>query len=559
MRRSAGPLALVMLTLAALGCPGGHGDRGAPRLPPGAPAARPRLVVLIVVDQLSSWAFERDRALYQGGFARLLREGAYVRGGELPYANTFTAPGHATIATGAPPAVHGVIGNTWYRRDEAKERPAEYDPAAPPFAVGPSHGGAFEEDDSASSRALRVEGLADALRHATGGRAHSVAISLKARGAVFVAGKRPELAVWYAPAAGGMTTTRAYASEAPRWLVELARERPAARLFGQTWEPLDAALLARATGIPDDAPGEGSVHGLGRTFPHALAASDKPGRAILHTPYADELVLDAALAAIPAMQLGADEVPDLLAISFSAHDYAGHVWGPGSWEVVDLKLRLDAALGRLFDELDARLGRGAWAAVLTSDHGATPVVEQSQVAGARRVSPDEIARAVEGMLEPALGKGPWVARIASGNVYLVPAFARLPPQLRDEALTAAVEAAGRVSGIAAAFRNDRAAGRCAGRADLERAICLSIVPGESGELSVVPRAGSLITTFETGTHHDAPFDDNRRVPILVMAPSVLPQQGEGSLLQVAPTVAALLGVPAPAAAIAPPLFGIPAR
>ena len=558
MRRTAG-LVFVMLAIGALGglgCPGtrtgaGRGELGAP--------GKPRLVVLIVVDQLSSWAFERDRALYKGGFARLLLEAAYVRAGELPYANPATAPGHATIGTGAPPSVHGVIGNAWYRRDEAKERPAEYDPAGTPFAVGLSHGGVLEEEDSASSRALRVEGVADVLRRATGGRARSVAISLKPRGAVFMTGRRPELAVWYEAAAGGMTTTRAFAREAPRWLVELARDRPATRFFSQTWEPLDASLLVRATGIRDDAPGEGGIHGLGTTFPHALAESDNPARAILHTPFADEIVMDAALAAIPALQLGADEVPDLLAISFNAHDYAGHLWGPGSWEALDLKLRLDAALGRLFDTLDTRLGRGNWAAVLTSDHGATPVVEQSKVAGARRVKPEEIERAVENMLQPALGKGPWVARIASGNVYLVPAFARLPAQLREHALTAAVEGAGRVAGIAAVVRNDHAAGQCAGRADLERAICLSIMPGESGELSVMPLAGSLITTFETGTHHDAPFDDNRRVPIFVLAPGMAPRKGEGSLLQVAPTVAALLGVPAPAGAIAPPLFGLPGR
>ena len=491
MRRTAGPLVLVLLALLALGALGCPGARPGPPLL--APDGRPRLVVLIVVDQLSSWAFERDRDLYRGGFARLLRDAAYVRAGEVPYANTFTAPGHATIATGAPPSVHGVLGNTWYRRGEAKERPAEYDPAGTPFAVGLSHGGELEAEDAASSRALRVEGVADALRRATQGRARSVAISLKARGAVFMAGKRPELAVWYEAAAGGMTTSRAFAREAPPWLVELARERPATRFFGETWRPLDAALLARATGIPDDAPGEGSVHGLGPTFPHALAESDHPARALLHTPYADELVMDAALAAIPALQLGADEVPDLLAISFSAHDYAGHLWGPGSWEVVDLTLRLDAALGRLFDTLDTRLGRDNWAAVLTSDHGVTPVVEQSRVAGARRVRPDEIGRAVEGMLQPALGKGPWVAGISSGNVYLVPAFARLPAQLREQALIAAVEGAGRVAGIAAAVRNDHAAGKCAGRADLERTICLSIVPGESGEVSVVPLAGSVIT------------------------------------------------------------------
>lgn len=549
MRRIAGLLALALLA----GCP-------APKpVPAQAPARAPRLVVLVVVDQLSSWAFERDRALYRGGFARLLRDGAYVRAGELPYANTFTAPGHATIATGAPPSVHGVVGNTWYRRAEGAERSAEYDPDAPPFAVGPSHGGELGPDDSASSRVLRVEGLADVLRRATAGRARSAAISLKARAAVFLGGRRPDAVVWYEPAAGGMTTSRAFAAEAPPWLIEHARAHPATRFFGQTWAPLDAGLLARATGIADDAVGEGGVHGFGPTFPHALSASDNPSRVILHTPYADELVMDTALAAIPALGLGADDVPDLLAISFSAHDYAGHLWGPESWEALDLRLRLDAALGGLFDALDARLGRSGWAAVVTSDHGITPVVERSKVMGARRIRTDEIARAVEGALEPRIGKGPWVAQIASGNVYLAPAFEAAPADVRDAALTAAADAIGRIPGVAAGARSDRLAGRCAGRPQLLHAICLSIVPGESGELLVVPAAGSVITNFTSGSHHDAPFDDNRRVPILVLAPGLVPRTGAGSLLQVAPTVAALLGVPAPAAATAPPLFGLGAR
>lgn len=546
MRRiAAGLLVLVLLA----GCP-------APRR---APAARPpRLVVLIVVDQLSLWAFERDRALYRGGLARLLRDGAYARA-ELPYANTFTAPGHATIATGAPPSVHGVVGNAWYRRGERTDRPAEYDPGAPPFVVGPSHGGELLVEHSASSRALRVGGVADALRLATADRGRSVTISSKARAAVFVGGKRPGVAVWYEPAAGGMTTSRAFADEAPRWLLDLARARPATRFFDRTWAPLDAALLARATGIPDDAVGEGRVHGLGATFPHALAATDHPGRAILHTPFADELVMETALEALDALGLGADEVPDLLAVSFSAHDYAGHLWGPESWEALDLKLRLDAALGRLFDELDARLGRGGWAAVLTSDHGVTPVVERSAVSGARRIRTEEIVRAVEAVLEPRIGKGPWVAQVASGNVYLTPGFADAPADARDGALTAAAEAVGRIPGVAAAARSDRLAGRCGEREGLGRAMCLAIVPGEAGELLVVPSRGSVITNYTSGSHHDAPFDDNRRVPILVMAPGLAPQVGDGSLLQVAPTVAALLRVPAPPAATEPPLFGLGAR
>lgn len=550
MRRTAAGLLALVLAVAA-GCPAPR------RLEPARPPP-PRLVVLIVVDQLSTWAFERDRALYRGGLARLLREGAYARG-ELPYSNTFTAPGHAAIATGAPPSVHGVVGNAWYRRGEGAERPAEYEPDAPPFVVGPSHDGELGADVTASPRALRVEGVADALRRATAGRARSVAISLKPRAAVFLGGQRPGVAVWYEPAAGGMTTSRAFADEAPRWLLDLARARPATRFFDRIWEPLDAGALARATGIPDDAAGEGRAHGLGPAFPHALAASERPGRAILHTPFADELVMDTARAAIPALGLGADDVPDLLAISFSAHDYAGHLWGPESWEALDLRLRLDAALGALFEELDAGLGRGGWAAVLTSDHGVTPVVERSQVAGARRIRTGEIARAVEAALAPRLGEGPWVARIASGNVYLAAAFADVAAGARQEALTAAAEAIGRIPGVAAAAPSDRLAGDCGARPPLLRAMCLAIVPGEAGELLVVPSTGSLITNYTTGSHHDAPFEDNRQVPILVLAPGLAPQVGTGSLLQVAPTVAALLGVPAPRAATEPPLFGLGAR
>jgi hypothetical protein len=380
-----------------------------------------------------------------------------------------------------------------------------------------------------------------------------VAIALKPRAAVFMTGRRPELAIWYEAAAGGMTTSRAYASEVPAWLAELARTRPATRFFDRTWEPLDAALLARHTGIPDDAPGEGTVAGLGTTFPHRFTGGD-PAQGVLHTPFADEIVIDTVRAALPALELGSDDVPDLLAIGLNAHDYAGHLWGPESWEVLDLTLRLDRLLGELFDELDHRLGRDGWAAVLTSDHGITPVVERSHYPGARRITSAELAAAIDRALASSLGKGPWVSRVTSSNIYLAP----LPDAGRDAALTAALQAIRGVPGIARAERADRMSG-CAERSGLERAMCDSIVDGESGELYVVPVAGSQISDYTSGTHHDAPFDDNRRVPILVRAPGLAPQTGTGTLLQVAPTLAALLGVPAPPAATSPPLFGLRAR
>jgi hypothetical protein len=520
---------------------------------------RPKLVVLIVIDQWPSWVFERQQELFKGGIGRLLREGAVVMNGDIPYASTFTAAGHAALATGAPPREHGIVGNSWWRRDDDAERPAEYDRDAPTLSVGQALGDE-KEPEGASGRALRAEGVADVLRRETSGTAHSVSISLKPRSACLMAGRQPDLAIWYDASAGGMTTSKAYAAEAPAWLTRLAKQAPASRYFTATWDPLDPALLARATKLPDDAPGEKSDHGLGTAFPHSLASAKNPAHAIIATPFADELVSQTVASALDEMQLGKDDVPDFLAISFGAHDYAGHDWGPDSWEVLDLTLRLDRALGQLFDLLDARVGVDQWAVVLTSDHGATPVLERGRLSRARRIPPSEIEKAADKAIAAQLGApGPWVARLVSSNVYMTQKFRDVPPAKQEPALDAAAAAIRAVPGVAFAGRSNRFSPACKLEEDTERAICLSMVLGEAGELYVYPASGSGITAYPGGTNHDAPFDDNRRVPIIVKAPGVLHQVGDGSQLQVAPTLAALLGVSPPEGAKQETLFGIKRR
>ncbi len=547
MRRALAAVLAVATTLVAC-----HPSPSPSRTP-----EKPRLVVLIVIDQWPSWIVAKQSHLYTGGIARLLREGAVVRDAELPYANTFTAVGHATIGTGAPPNVSGIVGNYWYRRGDGRDRPAEYDGDAPVLSVGrPLGDSQVSAEDGSSAKALRVEGIADALRRQRGG-AHSVAIALKARSACLVAGQHPDLAIWFEAGAGGMTTSKAYAAEPPPWLVKLAADAPISRYFGATWTARDPGMLAKETGIADDSPGEHAEHELGAAFPHALPGSDRPERAILQTPFADEIVSRTVARALDAMELGADDTPDLLAISFGAHDYAGHSWGPDSWEVLDLTLRLDQALGELFDALDARVGKDGWAVVMTSDHGATPLVERARIGSARRISPAEIEEAAQKAIAGVVGSpGPWVARQVSSNLYLTTQFAALSDELKTRAFDAATKAIAAVPGIAAVGRSDRFSPGCAAEKDLQQAICRAIVPGEAGEMYAVAIAGSLISEYKAGTGHDAPFDDNRHVPILVKAPGLAPQEGTGTLLQVAPTVSALLGISPPAAATEPALFGL---
>jgi hypothetical protein len=294
------------------------------------------------------------------------------------------------------------------------------------------------------------------------------------------------------------------------------------------------------------------VHGLGIAFPHPIADLD----AIVTTPFGDQVVLDAAHAALDALQLGADDVPDLLALSLNAHDYAGHTWGPDSWEILDLTLRLDVALGTFFAELDRRVGPAGWALVMTSDHGVTPLPETSKLVGARRIATAEIEGTAETVLVQELGPGPWVAGISASQLYLRPRWAEQPAAARERALAAVVTAIAAIPGVAGVYRADQLSGDCERRAGIEQAICNALAPGVSGELYLVAARGSSITTYTSGTHHDAPNVDNREVPILVRAPGLRPQRGTGSMLNVAPTVAALLGVPAPPGATASPLFGL---
>lgn len=526
----------------------------------GSPTAKPRLVVLIVIDQWPSWIFQRQKQLFTGGIGRLLRDGAIVEAAELPYANSFTAPGHAVLATGAVPRETGIVGNYWYRRAEGRDRPAEYDPDALPLPIGPALGGVeLSPDDGASGNVLAVEGVADVLRAATNGVGKSASIALKSRAACLMAGRRPDIAIWYEPGAGGMTTSAAYAKDAPEWLRALATSSPVSRYFEARWAPRDAALLERETKLPDDAAGESSNHGLGAAFPHKLVGADRVAFAIQETPFADEVVAQTVAVAFHELQLGRDEVPDFLAVSFNAHDYAGHAWGQESWEVLDLTLRLDSLLGKLFTTLDARIGKHQWAVVLTSDHGATPIVERAK-GTARRIPYAEVVDAAEQAFERAVGvPGPYVMKLLSNNLYLTPRATDLAMDVKLRALESALAAIRGVPGIGGALRTDLFEPTCVSDDEIVRAVCRAIVPGESGEIYVWTAQGSVLTDAKHGTGHDAPSDDNRRVPILVMAPGVVPQQGVGTTLQVAPTLAALLGIQPPSAAKQPPLFGIQRR
>lgn len=498
-------------------------------------ASRPKLVVLLVVDQLRVDYLTEYAGHFTSGLRRLTREGAWFKEGAYPYLNTVTCAGHSTIATGTFPYAHGMILNNWldratgalpYCTDDASAKDVSYN-GLDPAPVGDS-----------AAKMLRPA-LGEQI-HARGGRA--VALSLKPRSAVPIAGQKADAVIWFDDR-GGWTTSSAFAREPIPFLKQFIDANPVTGDYDKVWErSLDAAAYRHE----DEGKGEGKPAGWTTLFPHPLGApGGQPDRAFYsrwqRSPFSDEYLARMAMAAVDALGLGQKETTDFLGVSFSALDLVGHAYGPRSHEVQDLLVRLDRTIGRLLDYLDQTVGAGNYVVGFSSDHGVADIPDQTGRGG--RQSGGQVAEALMKVLVPALGGGKHVVATAYTDIYLSPeADTRLDGdgRLRITAMNALT----RLPAVERVFRaEDLASEKARTSSDpVKRAAALSFHEGRSGDLIIVPKRHWLLASSVTthGTHHE--YD--QRVPVIVFGASVKPGEygAEASPADLVPTLAAVSGV-----------------
>lgn len=529
--------------------------------------ARPRLVVLVYFDQLRGDYLSRWQSAFgDGGFRRLTADGAWFTDCHYPYAYTVTAAGHASVAAGCPPADHGIVGNDWYDRAAGKTVNCvgsdRHEQVPPRTAAGTDDDEKKGARGGVSPERLLKPTVADALKDATGGAAKVVALSLKNRGAALPAGRKPDAAYWMDGGTGLFVTSTYYRDAVHPWVAEFNRGRPADRWRGKTWDRLRPDLdYARLSG-PDDAAGEGRGTGQGRTFPHPFAPADPKGEsaylaAVYTSPFGNDLLAELAEKAIEAERLGADDVPDLLSLSFSSNDAVGHAWGPDSQEVLDVTLRSDRTVKRLLDVLDAQVGKGKYVLVLTADHGVCPLPEVSRALGreAARVQPVSGPK-IEAFLAERFGAGKakWLQAIAGPWVYLD------PRTIRDRGLTPGdVEAAlagwlARQDGVQAAYTRTQLTAGVPAADVVGQMVRRSFYPDRSGDVFVLLKPYHLASgTLGTGTSHGTPYEYDTHVPLVVYGAGVSPgvRKAKASPLSAAAILAAAAGVKPPDGATAP--------
>ena len=521
---------------------------------------KPRLVVFLAVDGLpqSQVVGYRDQ-LAPDGFRRFLDRGAWFSDARYGHAFTVTGAGHATMLTGAYPHRTGIIGNDW--RDRASGEPV--------YCAGDTAhtylGHKTKPLDGTSPKNLMVETVGDVLKRADP-RAKVIAISGKDRGAILPAGKTG-VAYMYMDATGQFASTTYYMKEHPAWVNAVHAGKPADKLFKATWSPLlpDAAY---AKSLPDNQ----TWYNPGGALPKVLGEKDeKPGpafySALIRSPYGDALTLDFARAAITGEALGQDDVPDILSVSLSTHDYINHGYGPESRLSHDHVLQLDRLLEAFFRDLDRVIGKDRYIAVLTADHGFMPAPEYAKSLGrnAGRQNVPQLLANVNAALAHKFGE-PKLARGYSASGVLLDDAAIAQKKLDAVAVQNEVRRVVLTEpGVATAFT----------RAELENP---SSLPADTPFLAQVRKTWNRERSadvqmvireywlFESrrafAATHGSPYAPDYTVPILFYGPRwVTPGRSDRTVevADIAPTLAGILGIAAPSASEGTPLPIAPAR
>jgi predicted AlkP superfamily pyrophosphatase or phosphodiesterase len=517
-------LASLLALLAA--CRGGG--------PPGAP--RPKLVVLIAVDQLRADLLERYDPVLQGGFRRLRDEGYRFARAEADHAVTLTAPGLVTLATGTVPARHGIVDAAFF------EGPPESRRLVQALA---DHSEKVVGDDSQagiSPRRVLVHSLPQWFVKADRS-SRAVVLGSGERSAAYLAGSFRGDVFWYSPSAGAYVTSTYYRPEAPEWLQRFHREElPRLKERSNPWTE-QVSEQGKSMAFPDMMNFEADGNHV--VFPHRLedAEAGEGGldRWLAQTPDLDAATLRLAVRAAAALSLGKRQAPDLLCLDLSQVETIGSKYGPFSLEQLDNLLKLDRELGDFLKALEEQVGRGRLLVALTSSHGVANVPEHERERGrvGRRLSVEEVRRA----LEPIL-------RAASG----APA-ARLAEQLNrldfiSEAMTSETLAGGEsCDPLTALYRNSYRPDR------------VPVFPFEAIAAEGPGAAGIVVRlTRETQVGGDAaasgsPYEYDRRVSLIFWGAGVARGMSDqrARTLDVAPTLAWLAGVPVP------PVDGRPLR
>lgn len=510
---------------------------------------RPKLVVGIVVDQMR-WDYlyrYYDRYEATGGFKRMLSQGFTCENTMIPYAPTVTACGHSSIYSGSVPAISGITGNFWWDKYQMRSVYCTEDKTVNTVGSASALG-------KMSPKNMLVTTICDELRLATNFRSKVIGLSLKDRGGILPAGHSANAAYWYDNTTGSWITSTYYMTQLPKWASDFNDNKSVDKYYQAGWDLLyPANTYVQSTA--DDKPYESKP--FGAKFPYDLNKFvGKDYSKITVTPMGNTFTTEFAKAAIAGEQLGADNITDFLAVSYSAPDYIGHTFGPNSVEAEDGFLRLDKELGSLLDFLDSKVGKNQYTVFLTADHGVahTPEFLQENKIPAGRVYMNTLMSQLNKTLSERYSVSNIIVSDDNYQLHLNHPALDSAKINKKELTRWVVDRLAPDSGIARVFAID----------DLYNIPLAPVIrtmlnngyyPPRNGDIQIILKPGYIDAWSGTGTTHGLwnPYDAH--IPLLWFGWGIKTGKSnhEVQMTDIAPTLAAILHIQMPDGCVGKPI------
>ncbi|MBI5857079.1 MAG: alkaline phosphatase family protein [Sphingobacteriales bacterium] len=510
---------------------------------------RPKLVVGIVIDQMR-WDYlyrYYDRYDLKGGFKRMIRQGFSCENTMIPYTPTVTACGHSSIYTGSVAAITGITGNVWWDRQQMRAVYCTEDKTVNTVGSNSALG-------KMSPKNMLVTTICDELRLATNFKSKVIGISLKDRGGILPAGHSANAAYWYDNTNGNWITSTYYMKELPAWVVDFNGQKNADKYYQQGW-----SLLYPANTYGQSTAGEKNYEAkpFGAKFPYDMKNfAGKDYGKIASTPMGNTLTSEFAKAAINNERLGADNITDFIAISYSSPDYIGHSFGPNSVEAEDGILRLDKELGSLLDFLDNKVGKGQYLLFLSADHGVAHIPEfmQENKLPGGRVFMGTMMNQLNKLLNEKYNISNIIVSDENYQLHLNHPALDSAKVSKKEVTRWIVDKLSSDSGIARVFPIEDLY-NVPLPTNIRAMLNNGYYPPRNGDIQIILKPGYIDAFSSTGTTHGLwnPYDAH--IPLLWMGWGIKPGKTnkECSMTDIAPTIAALLHIQMPSGCVGKPI------
>lgn len=495
---------------------------------PSAYNARPKLVVVITIDQFRGDYLERYRDQFgEGGFRLLLDHGAYFANCNYNHANTSTAPGHSALFTGAYSNGHGIGANEWWDPKKKKMVTSVEDDQTKLVGIDGSKIGS-------SPHNLLADTIGDELKIATQGKSRVFAVSLKDRASVLPGGFSADTAYWIDGKSGGWITSTYYRSDLPRWVKDFNDNRPA-KFWDRDWKGPQGEVL-RST-----------AHRKGKDGSDASFYDVIGG-----TAFGNEYELAFAKELVVYENIGRGPATDFLSVSLSSNDILGHQVGPDSPEMQQMALDLDRQLAEFFNFLGHQIGLADVWIALSADHGVASLAEAMKKLRipATRLDEDKLAAQINSDFTAKYSPGhdSKYVRLSYPMVWLDENLFNAA-HVRERDAENAIGEALKQAGVRDCYtKSQLAAGEIPNTA-MGRKYLNSYTPEGSWYVMVVP--GIFAVGPGTGTDHDSPYNYDTHVPLLFYGLPFQPgiYRTASEPVDMAATLASLLGINAPTHAV----------